>query len=104
MTDSPVARIAWQLALAHLIERAVEKGVVDDYAAVAHVLGLSRARLSQVTSLMLLAPEIQEAILAGRIRTAARHLRAAITEPNWESQTIAIANPDEINQNQRTWG
>ncbi len=86
MTDRPVARIAWQLALAHLVERSVEHGHVDDYAAAAQVLGLSRARLSQVTSMLLLAPQIQAAILDGRIRTAARALWAVSAEPSWEVQ------------------
>ena len=86
MADPPVARVAWQLALAHLIDRVVEKEVVADYAAAAQVLGLSRARLSQVTSLLLLAPEIQEAILVGEITVAARKLWGVAGEPRWEVQ------------------
>ena len=90
--DPPVTRIARQLALAHLIEQSIEKGLVDDYAAAAEVLCLSRARVTQIMSLLLLAPPIQEAILDGHIRAAARALWAVSAEPSWEVQLRRSGN------------
>jgi predicted XRE-type DNA-binding protein len=57
------ARIAIMLALAHKIQDAIESGVVQDQAEVARRLGLTRARITQLMDLTLLAPEIQEEIL-----------------------------------------
>jgi len=51
------------LALAHKIQNAIDRGVVRDCADVAMRLGLSRARISQLLDLTLLAPDIQEQIL-----------------------------------------
>ena len=53
------------LALAHYIERQVEDNAIPDYAAAARALGLTRARITQITGLLLLAPEIQERVLDG---------------------------------------
>jgi len=57
------ARVAIMLALAHKIQDAIDRGVVRDCADVAMRLGLSRARISQLLDLTLLAPDIQEQIL-----------------------------------------
>ena len=57
------ARVAIMLALAHKIQAAIDRGVVRDRAEAASRLGLSRARISQLLDLTLLAPEIQEQIL-----------------------------------------
>jgi len=57
------ARVAVMLALAHKIQNAIDRGVVRDCADVAMRLGLSRARISQLLDLTLLAPDIQEQIL-----------------------------------------
>lgn len=58
------ARVARMLALAHHIRWAIERGDVPDASTVARRLGLTRARVSQLLDLCLLAPDIQEAILA----------------------------------------
>lgn len=57
------ARVAVMLALAHKIQDAIDRGVARDRAEVARRLGLTRARLTQLMDLTLLAPEIQEKIL-----------------------------------------
>jgi|GEM_PF-6701703 hypothetical protein len=57
------ARVAVMLALAHKIQNAIDRGVVRDCADVAMRLGLSRARISQLLDLTLLAPDIQERLL-----------------------------------------
>jgi hypothetical protein len=51
------------LALAHRLERLVRTGVVKDYAEAARLGHVTRARISQIMSLLYLAPDIQETIL-----------------------------------------
>ena len=46
------------LALAHKIQQAIDGGVVRDRAEVARRLGLTRARVTQLLDLALLAPDI----------------------------------------------
>jgi hypothetical protein len=58
------ARVAVMLALAHKIQDAIDRGVARDRAEVARRLGLTRARVTQLMDLTLLAPDIQEQILA----------------------------------------
>lgn len=57
------ARIARMLALAHHIEAAIEEGEYKDRADAARQLGVTRARISQIMDLALLAPDIQERVL-----------------------------------------
>jgi hypothetical protein len=57
------ARIARQLALAHALQRRVEAGEFADYADMARALGFTRARITQIMDLLLLAADIQEEIL-----------------------------------------
>jgi len=52
------ARVAIMLALAHKIQQAIDGGVVRDRAEVARRLGLTRARVTQLLDLALLAPDI----------------------------------------------
>ncbi len=58
-----VPRIARLMALAIHMQRLVDEGVVRDYAELARLGHVSRARVTQVTNLNFLAPCIQEAIL-----------------------------------------
>lgn len=57
------ARVAVMLALAHKLQDAIDRGVIRDRADVARRLGLTRARVTQLFDLTLLAPDIQEQIL-----------------------------------------
>jgi hypothetical protein len=57
------ARIARQLALAHALQKRVEDGEFADYADMARALGFTRARITQIMDLLLLAADIQEEIL-----------------------------------------
>ncbi len=79
----PPTRLARQLALAYYIERQVESGELESYAEAARLLGMSRARISQVMNLLTLSPGIQEAILTGRIRASERELRLVSREDIW---------------------
>ena len=58
------ARVARILALALAIQRAIEAGVIQDQAEAARRLGISRARVTQISDLTLLSPRIQEEVLA----------------------------------------
>jgi hypothetical protein len=57
------ARIARTLALAHNLQRRLDGGEFFDYADMARQLGFTRARITQIMALLLLAPGIQEEIL-----------------------------------------
>lgn len=80
------ARIARMLALAYHVEERIEAGAVPDYSAVAAALGVTRARLSQIASLLLLSPEIQRRILMGELAMSERNLRAVAALPLWSDQ------------------
>ena len=84
------ARIARMLALAHHVEREIARGTIADYSSAASALGVTRARLSQVMSLLLLAPDLQERIAVGEISVSERNLRAAVATPDWSRQRVAI--------------
>ncbi len=85
LPDGP-SRTARMLALAHHVERLIEACELAGYAEAARSLGLTRARLTQVMGLLLLAPEIQERILVGDLRASERRLRPVAAEPCWERQ------------------
>jgi len=87
-----IPRLARLMALARRLEGLVREGRVNDYAELARLGHVSRARLSQILSLTLLAPDIQEALLflpAGAGRRASlteRRLRPITGEPDWNRQ------------------
>ena len=90
------AKVARMLALAHHIQWAIDRGDVPDAAAVARRLGLTRARVSQLLDLCLLAPDIQEAILGleavdGAEPMAERALRGVVQAASWEGQRAVWA-------------
>ena len=87
----PVSRVARMLALAHHVERLVEAGELTGYAEAARSLGLTRARLTQVMGLLLLAPEIQERLLVGQVQVTERRLRCVVAEPDWNQQLALCA-------------
>lgn len=74
------------LTLAHHVERLVEAGELSGYAQAARPLGITRARMTQLTGLLLLAPEIQEGILTGGQLASERGLRKVVWEPRWGQQ------------------
>ncbi len=85
-------RIAKLMALAIRYEGFVSDSVVADYAELARLGHVTRARMSQITSLLLLAPEIQEAILflprvaSGKDPITERDLRPIAATPDWRKQ------------------
>ncbi|WP_437761215.1 hypothetical protein WMF27_05970 [Sorangium sp. So ce281] len=58
------AKVARMLALVHHLQDAIDRGLVVDRAAVARKLGLTRARVRQLLDLPLLAPDLQDDVLA----------------------------------------
>ena len=58
-----VPRVARLLALALRCEQLVAAGVIANYAALADLGHVSRARVTQIMNLLLLAPDLQEALL-----------------------------------------
>ena len=84
-------RITKLLALAHRWNRLIEEGVVANNAEIASMMGLSRARVTQIMALLYLAPEIQEQILAsppdpGLERLTERSVRVLTALPAWDDQ------------------
>ena len=61
--EDSVPRIARLLALAHKWEGMVRRGETGSYAEIAGVTSLSRARVTQICSLSLLPPNVQEHLL-----------------------------------------
>ena len=89
-TEKPIPSIARRMALAHHIEALIDAGTVTDYADVARLFGISRARVTQICDLALLAPDIQAAVLLGKVEPRDRHLRAIGRHPLWSDQRRAF--------------
>ena len=83
-------RAALMLALAHHVEREIDAGAIPDYATAARALGLTRARLTQVMSLLMLSPEVQERILMGDPQATERRLRHVVATQEWNDQLSAF--------------
>ena len=87
-----VPRLARLLALALKLEGLVRDGTIRDYATLARLGHVSRARMSQLMNLLLLAPDIQEEILflppsqTGRDPITLRHLQPIARVPSWTKQ------------------
>jgi len=80
------------LASAHRIDSMIRNGELDDLAEAARRQNLTRARVTQITNLLLLAPRIHEAILGlplaanGADPITERKLRPIVAEPDWKRQ------------------
>ena len=89
LNDS-VSSAARNLALAHHLAQLIDKGLVADYTAAARMLGVSQPRLTHLMSLLLLAPQIQDAILAGTIAPQDKKLRELARIAEWREQLVAL--------------
>jgi hypothetical protein len=80
------------MALAIHLQGLVDSGQVRDYATLAELAHVSRARVTQIMDMTLLAPDIQETLLFlpkienGRDRINERLLRTIAGEPVWAKQ------------------
>ena len=86
-----VPRVARMLALAHHFDRLITQGVVKDYADIARLTQLSRARMTQIMTLKFLAPEIQEEIAwlpnsHGKDRVLEKDVRRVAMVVDWDEQ------------------
>jgi hypothetical protein len=87
-----VPRVAKLLALAHRFEGLVRRGEVADYAELARLGQVSRARICQIMSLLSLAPDVQEQVLflprteRGRDPIQMRHLLPIAQVADWKIQ------------------
>jgi hypothetical protein len=95
----------------HTIQRAIDRGEIRDQAEAARMLGVTRARMTQVLDLTLLAPAIQEEILFmdGLKRNGgdAKHLRHAARLSAWEEQKavlVTIGAPRQLRRRARPPG
>jgi hypothetical protein len=94
--DAPsrLHRITKLMALAIRFERLVLEGAVRDYADLARLGRVSRARITQVMALLQLAPDIQEALLflprvtAGKDPLTERELRPIAATADWKKQRM----------------
>jgi hypothetical protein len=86
--DVPAA--ARNLALAHHLQRLIDRGLVADFTAAARMLGVSQPRLTHLMGLLLLAPEIQAAILLGELTFGDKELRALARIAEWSEQMARI--------------
>ena len=86
-------RVVQFLALAHHYNDLLRKGIVKDYAEIARLGGVSRARITQIMGLLLLAPEIQEELLSSDeqgepIDLSVRDILPLLNENDWKSQVL----------------
>ncbi|MCK4873638.1 MAG: hypothetical protein KAS72_13025 [Phycisphaerales bacterium] len=87
-----IPRVSRLMALAIRFEELIRLGEVVDYADVARLGHVTRARVTQIMNLLMLAPDIQEAILflprtvSGRDPITERDIRPIVAELDWNKQ------------------
>jgi len=85
-------RISRYMALAIYYEDLIRRGHVHDYAEIATLGHVTRARVTQIMNLRLLAPEIQESLLTlprvvdGRDELSLRFLQTVALQSDWTKQ------------------
>src|SRR3954453_20580078 len=99
------------MALGIKFQDMVESGQVRDYADLARLGYVTRARLTQIMNLLLLAPDIQETLLqpgstgSSRCFLAERQLRQVISAADWQLREDYSTNyKKELEMHRRTGG
>jgi hypothetical protein len=99
-----VPRVSRLMALAIKLDGQIRAGEFEDWAEVARLGHLTRARASQIANLTLLAPDIIEAILhlplieRGRDPITERHIRPIAGAVGWAKQRRMWAQTGSSNQ------
>lgn len=87
-----VPRVARLMALAIRFDQLIRTGVVADYAELAELGHVTRARISQIMNLLNLAPDLQEQLLflprteRGRDPIHLRQLQPIVAVADWRKQ------------------
>lgn len=87
-----IPRVSRQVALALKLDSQIRSGELRDWADVARLGHVTRARASQYAALTMLAPDIIEAIVhlpiveRGRDPITERHLRPIAAQSSWRTQ------------------
>jgi hypothetical protein len=90
--EGRVPRIAKLMALAIRFQNLIDTGEVFDQADLAHIGNVTRARITQIMSLLYLAPDLQQTLLflprtiQGRDPIRERHIRPLAAELEWRKQ------------------
>lgn len=90
--EGSIPRLARLLALAIRFDGLLKAGEVQDYADLARLGQVSRARITQIMNLLNLAPDIQEEIIfmrpTAKVRQALpeRRIRSIAAVPDWRKQ------------------
>jgi hypothetical protein len=96
-SGSQVPRVARLMALAIRMESLVRAADIADYSAIAQLGHVSRARITQIMNLLLLAPDIQEQILflaspeRGRNAIRLAQLQPIAQVADWRRQRVLWA-------------
>lgn len=91
-TPGRVPRVTRLMALAIRFDRLIRDGEIADYAELARLGHVTRARITQIMNLLMLAPDIQEEILflprveQGHDPIHLRQLQAIALIPDWRKQ------------------
>ena len=94
-TRAAPSAAARNLALAHHVERLIDRGLITDYTQAAQMLGVSQPRMTHLMGLLLLAPAIQEAILVGEVAPRDKELRQLSKVAHWHTQEERVSEREE---------
>jgi hypothetical protein len=87
-----IPRVARLMALAIKLQDMIDHGEIADYAEIARLGFVTRARVTQIMNLLLLAPDIQEELMSlsteavGKTRVLERALREVGSFVDWREQ------------------
>ena len=99
-----IPRITRLMALAIKFQDMIDRGEVKDYADQARLGFVTRARVTQIMNLTLLAPQIQEALLmpmeVGHHAISEHHLRCILRLMDWREQAAAFASTLDLGKRQ----
>ncbi len=104
LPEGSVPRVSRLMALAIRCEELVRRGDVSDYADLARLGHVTRARITQIMNLLNLAPDIQEQILflprtiRGCDAIGERRLRTICTVADWKKQRQLWQQLNDVQQ------